>query len=274
MQKTAIFVDAGYLFAQGSAALSADHKPAKREHCTLNIGAVLTMLRGMANTPPTQELLRIYWYDGAAGLPSSEQTELAKSDNVKLRLGIINNFGQQKGVDALIVTDLIELARNKAIADAILVSGDEDVRVGVSIAQEYGVRVHLLGIDCAGKTNQSSGLVQEADTVKCLTPAEVGSFLALNNAPAGIFINNLQIPQPAPALAGQAAVAALQAYVQQFCAALTPHYVAMSKASPTSVRQEVDRMLLGLGGRTVGRDLSAHEKRTLRQDFLTAIAQR
>ncbi|WP_206954115.1 NYN domain-containing protein [Trinickia acidisoli] len=271
MQKTAVFVDAGYLFAQGSAALSADQAPVKRELCSLNTTAVLTQLRALASATPTQELLRIYWYDGAAGAPSAEQLALAKSDNVKLRLGIINNFGQQKGVDALIITDLIELARNHAIDDAILLSGDEDVRAGVSIAQAFGVRVHLLGIDCAGRTNQSSGLSQEADTSKCWSAADVGAFLTLTNAQPGVFANHLEIQQPAAALNAEQATAALKAYVAVFVAALTPHCATACKASPKSVIREVDGLLLGLGGRTVGRNLEAHEKRLVRQEFLAIV---
>ena len=46
--------------------------------------------------------------------------------------------GRQKGVDSLIVTDLIELARNHAISDAVLLAGDEELRIGVQIAQSLG----------------------------------------------------------------------------------------------------------------------------------------
>jgi len=70
---------------------------------------------------------------------------------------------QFQGVDSLIVTNLIELARQKAIYDAVLLSGDEDVRVGVQIAQNYGVKVHLIGIAPA-RGSQSHQLMQEADT--------------------------------------------------------------------------------------------------------------
>ncbi len=89
--------------------------------------------------------------------PTAEQQDLADSDDVKLRLGVIAYTGRQKGVDSLIVTDLIELARNHAITDALLLSGDEDVRIGVQIAQTYGVRVHLLGVQPAADNqgNQS-----------------------------------------------------------------------------------------------------------------------
>lgn len=50
------------------------------------------------------------------------------------------------------------------MADAVLVSGDEDVRVGVVLAQQFGVRVHLIGIHPA-RANQSRSLQQEADTL-------------------------------------------------------------------------------------------------------------
>ena len=49
------------------------------------------------------------------------------------------------------------------MSDALVVSGDEDVRVGVQVAQSYGVRVHLLGIVPA-RGSQSKQLLQESDT--------------------------------------------------------------------------------------------------------------
>ena len=67
--------------------------------------------------------------------------------NVKLRLGRINAKNQQKGVDALIYRDLTTLARERAICDAFLLAGDEDLREGVKAAQDMGVRVTLIGID-------------------------------------------------------------------------------------------------------------------------------
>jgi hypothetical protein len=88
---------------------------------------------------------------------------LAHANDIRVRLGFLNASGEQKGVDSLIVTDIVELARNRAVADVVLMSGDEDVRIGVQLAQSFGVRVHLLGIKpCAG--TQSTQLRQEADT--------------------------------------------------------------------------------------------------------------
>ena len=99
MSRTAIFVDAGYLFAQGTAALTGSAK--KRTDTRLDKDGVLAELLAMANQQSDgASLLRIYWYDGALGYggPTLDQEAIANSDNVKLRLGFINGQGQQKGV--------------------------------------------------------------------------------------------------------------------------------------------------------------------------------
>jgi hypothetical protein len=123
MKRTVICVDAGYLFAQGSVALSGTKQP--RTLLVLDAGKVFAELKAVAESrAPENRLLRLYWYDGALGLrPTLEQEQLAHLDDIKVRLGFINSVGQQKGVDSLIVTDLIELARLGAICDAILLSG-------------------------------------------------------------------------------------------------------------------------------------------------------
>jgi uncharacterized LabA/DUF88 family protein len=146
VSRVAVFVDAGYLFAQGSAALSGSKKP--RRDLTLNETAIMAELASAAQAKsPGSSLLRIYWYDGALGPRLSlEHATLAHMDHLKLRLGFVTGQKQQKGVDSLIVTDLIDLARNHAITDSVILSGDEDIRIGVQIAQSFGVRVHLIGI--------------------------------------------------------------------------------------------------------------------------------
>lgn len=173
-----VLVDAGYLFAAGSKLLSGTNLP--RSGVRLNVDAILKALRdSIAELSSTESFLRIYWYDGVLRQgPTAEQEMLADSDGVKVRLGMIAYTGRQKGVDSLIVTDLIELARNGAISDAILVSGDEDVRIGVQIAQSFGVRIHLLGIEPKEK-NQSRLLRQEADTSHEWRRSDVEAFLAV-----------------------------------------------------------------------------------------------
>lgn len=173
-----MFVDAGYLFAQGSVAIAGSKQP--RSDLDLNVTAAIAELKSIAQSKcDPAPLLRIYWYDAPLGSgPTSHHSSLAHTDHIKLRLGFLNSQGQQKGVDSLIVTDLIELARNHAISDALLLSGDEDVRIGVVIAQSFGVRVHLLGIiPCRG--SQSILLMQEADTTSEWDKNTVLKFLSL-----------------------------------------------------------------------------------------------
>jgi uncharacterized LabA/DUF88 family protein len=180
--RVAVFVDAGYVYAQGSLLVSGSE--AKKPRIKINIEAkeIVSLLTKFARAVSGEkELLRIYWYDGAPATgQSAEQAKFAQVDNVKLRLGQLNSAGQQKGVDSLIVTDLTELARNRAITDAVLLAGDEDIRIAVQIAQNHGVRVHLLGIDgVSQRGSQSISLQDEADTVRVWSKSEVKSFMTV-----------------------------------------------------------------------------------------------
>lgn len=187
--RVSVFVDAGYVYGQGSSILTGVKKPKKRDDLELDAVAIVKVLRAHAAAVSNgKELLRIYWYDGAPLTgPSIKQTRFALLNDVKLRLGQLNREGQQKGVDSLIVTDLVELSRNKAISDAVVVTGDEDIRIGIQIAQGLGVRVHLLGISENG--NQSPSLLQEADTISIWDKKFVGSFLKVLESEQGL--NNL-----------------------------------------------------------------------------------
>lgn len=164
MDRCALLVDAGYFFAAGTEA--AFGTPSSRREVRLvdPIRALSDLKQQTTGLCDGVQLLRVYWYDAMPGpRVSAEQAELAIQPGLKLRLGVLNSVGQQKGVDSLVVTDLIELARNRAITDAVLLSGDEDLRIGVQIAQSYGLRVHLWG---AGNTdkNVSRTLRMEADS--------------------------------------------------------------------------------------------------------------
>ena len=176
-------MDAGYVYVQGSSVVTGLKTPKSREDVLLDEVKIVELLKLRAKLSSNgKELLRIYWYDGAPSIgPSVGQIRIGKLDDVKLRLGQLNSEGQQKGVDSLIVTDLMELARNRAIGDAVVVTGDEDIRVGVQIAQSLGVRVHLLGIS-GPKSSQSLSLLQEADTVMVWGKPEVSTFLKIQGA--------------------------------------------------------------------------------------------
>lgn len=106
---------------------------ARRNISIRNVPELIAALKEQASKQcENPSLLCIYWYDAIQGPRMSlEQSMLAHQVGLKLRLGTLNNGGEQKGVDSLIVTDLIELARNRAISDAVILSGDEDLRVSV-----------------------------------------------------------------------------------------------------------------------------------------------
>ncbi len=98
MFQIAVFVDAGYVYSQGSALLKG--KKLSRDSIRLTERKILEKLAEFAGTiAPDSRLLRIYWYDGLprGNSPSMEQDLIGQSPNAKLRLGLVNTKGQQKG---------------------------------------------------------------------------------------------------------------------------------------------------------------------------------
>jgi hypothetical protein len=162
MERTAVFVDAGWLLA--AAALDVLGTPFRDElacdYRGLADGLADCVDRHSAGAPR----LRTYWYDAApGGTPSYEHDRIAGFPYVKVRLGRLNQARQQKGVDVLIYHDLLTLARERAISRAYLVAGDEDLREGVAEAQKIGIQVVLLGMPIDEGHNQSARLVRECD---------------------------------------------------------------------------------------------------------------
>lgn len=268
MLQVAAFVDAGYLFAQGSTALTGQKQP--RSATFLQVREMLETLESFClECSPDARILRFYWYDGVVqGRLTSVQEQLAGSRLCKLRLGLVNSVGEQKGVDSLIVTDMIELARNRAVTDVVLLAGDEDLRIGVQIAQSFGVQVHLLGIKPA-RGSQSLELIRESDThhewdaekiskvlkieenqtVNSPTVVEISSRVAVDSTSLSVDVDFTVIIQEAldamPPLKRQAVMEAFS-------------------ANPSSVPADLDRTMLPRAGQALGRHLTDVEKRSLR----------
>ena len=214
---------------------------------------------------PSSSLLRIYWYDGMPRTgPTAKQQALADADDVKLRLGVIAYTGRQKGVDSLIVTDLIELARNHAISDAVLLSGDEDVRIGVQIAQTYGVRVHLLGIQPFGdeQGNQSRLLRQESDTSMEWRQSDIEAFLGFNQVQGSIRSQTDQRADEIPNATQQ-----LDAIADDFIRVRSSGDLAALSVLDVheAIPAELDRALLRRAADILGRHLDSPERHHLRQ---------
>jgi uncharacterized LabA/DUF88 family protein len=160
MDRCGIFIDAGHLLAEGGRLCCGTHE---RKRFTCDYHELVNGLTQRVLAHAQLPLLRMYWYDAANNaIPSLDHLTIAAAANVKLRLGRII-FDRQKGVDALIYRDLMTLARERAMATAYLLAGDEDVREGVVAAQDMGVRVVLIGIEGVKGSNQSEFLVREAD---------------------------------------------------------------------------------------------------------------
>jgi uncharacterized LabA/DUF88 family protein len=165
----AVFVDAGYLYAASGALLL---EAGSRREYRVAAEKLIKALTTHADERLVGELLRLYWFDAAPRRqPTVDQRVIANLPLVKLRLGNLNAQGQQKGVDAQLRADLEALARHRAITDAVLLAGDEDMLPAVEAAQRYGVRVHLWGVEPTHGSNQAEWLVWESDTVEVL-PAD------------------------------------------------------------------------------------------------------
>lgn len=306
MFRLAIFVDAGYLFAQGSTAISGAKKP--RTDLSLNESAAISQLVQTADELSGQvPLLRIYWYDAidVRRGPSADHERLAYSKNVKVRFGALNGHGQQKGVDSLIVTDLIELARNHAISDAVLISGDEDIRVGVQLAQSYGVRVHLIGIK-PSRGSQSSALIQESDTHAEWDASTISSFLSIRSSAVKSPCSSTPATEPPPAATKECAApavtpaatpmqngsshyagiiekinpgasATLNIAVDGYCTTLVINDILTLSTywqTKTDIPREFDGKLLARAGEAIGRRLSAQEMKFVRLLFKEIIEKR
>ena len=181
VRSAAIFIDAGYLFSAGSDLVFGSVVQRHQLHLhdpEALLQRVMAAAAGSWDGEPLR-LLRTYWYDGARdGVPSPTQIAIGDLARVKLRLGRMT-AGGQKGVDGLIILDLITLARNRAIDVAILLSGDEDLRETALHAQSSGLTMIVAGFPPTPGQGQSLLLLREADYVVTLSKADVEDHLRL-----------------------------------------------------------------------------------------------
>ncbi len=204
LARYAIMVDVGYIYAAAGELL---FSAASRREYRVDADKLIPALTEHGGDRVRGELLRIYWYDAARDrVPTFDQRVIAQMPWVKLRLGNLNARGQQKGVDAQIRADMEALARHRAITDAILVAGDEDMVPAIEAAQAFGVRVHLWGVEPPYGANQAERLVWESDTVEVLERSFLEPYFTRNLGPDGAAaeaaappVPARQVPAPSPA---------------------------------------------------------------------------
>ena len=206
MLRLAVFIDAGYLWKQLCKSLVPGDEKYRRANVELNYPNFHKELTDyLALTFRGVPLLRCYWYDGSlpGGNLSSDHRKVAVLNDFKLRLGskiteAADGKIKQKGVDGLIIADLIGLAQNKVISHALLVSGDGDMVPGVGVAQSLGVRIHLLAVHNEAAT--SPQLIMEADFFESWQLDKISRFAQPRNIPDDLTHLETTIdcsPQPA-----------------------------------------------------------------------------
>lgn len=144
------FVDAGWLRERGAA----HHGLSSAEVAIRADTLYKTALRGAA----AGNLLRTYVYDGEFGdderraRQQREHDQLADEAGLRLRLGRLVDRGerkgiQQKGVDTLLVLDMLQMAQAQAYDAALLFAGDGDFTEVVDAVQRLGRLVYLWNTD-------------------------------------------------------------------------------------------------------------------------------
>ena len=162
MDRCALFVDAGYVLADGAMAV---HGTRHRESVSWNYAGLLQFLGSLARDRTGLPLLRCYWYEATVeGRRSAEHDALADLPGVKLRLGRMRP-GRREGVESEIHRDLTTLARNGALQDALVVSAEEDLAQVIADVQDLGLRVTLVHITVDGNWTISRALRQECDEI-------------------------------------------------------------------------------------------------------------
>ena len=86
MDRVAVFVDAGYVFAQGSVLLAGRKLP--RAEIMLAHEEAVKAFGKFAAEVSGVPLLRVYWYDGTSTGPTAQHLTLAHLQDVKVRLTI------------------------------------------------------------------------------------------------------------------------------------------------------------------------------------------
>ena len=176
MDRCALFVDAGYVLADGAMAV---HGTRHRESVSWNYAGLLQFLGTVAGDRTGLPLLRCYWYEATVeGRRSSEHDALADLPGVKLRLGRMRP-GRREGVESEIHRDLTTLARNGAIRDALVVSAEEDLAQVIADVQDLGLRVTLVHITVDGNWTISRALRQECDDIVEIGEAHLRPYVEL-----------------------------------------------------------------------------------------------
>lgn len=264
MDRYVLFIDAAYLFAAGGELC---YGTKRRNELEMNFRRAVLELQEICRKDSGLAPLRVYWYDAATDArPTAIHLQVAALQGVQLRLGRLTSRGQ-KGVDSRIVRDLIVLAHNRACTDAYLVSGDDDLREGVSEAQEGGLAVKLIGVEpLEGFQNQAPTLVRAADGTLTLSRDQISQFLQKRQA------NATEGATTAHPLAKDGDVFAIGVEFAQSLKMTAEQRAEILKVEIPAVPRELDPKLLVFAEGRLGRLPRLSRMRvTLRQGFRSGL---
>jgi hypothetical protein len=266
MDRFMVMVDAGYFLRQSIEIVSHRASSVRKDLVITDPEQMIRMLvaksRALLETPD-RELLRVYWYDGVlpAGM-TLQQRSISALPDVLFRAGTVNPSGQQRGVDPLIITDLMELTIHRGICDAVLITGDSDLAIGISMVQRQGIRIAVMGLEdlATGVAhNQSWKITSRADRLGRLDGTDLAGFMAFVPAP-GI---------PSPDGSGSDAER-IRSGVISFIASQADLSTAVDPAT-NSIEGDIDKQLIFHVYSNLGRKLAADEKALLRDYFKSEL---
>ena len=175
MDRCALFVDAGYVLADGALAV---HGTRQRGSVSWDYAGLVKLLTGLSRDRTGLPVLRCYWYEAVEGRRNAEHETLADLPGLKLRLGRIRP-GRREGVESEMHRDLATLARNHAISDAVIVSAEEDLAEIITEVQDLGMRVVIVHIPVDGNWAISGPLREECDDIVEVSGAHLRPFVDL-----------------------------------------------------------------------------------------------
>lgn len=177
-----LLVDAGYLIGGLLTHVGTKH----RADVAIDYSSVCDVLAELAEEQTGTPLLRQTWYDGARGTAGPEHRELASQPGVHVALGWLtfaNGKPMQKGVDGLIVRDLVLAATRGRIDDVILLAGDADLVPGLAEAADSGLRTHVWDVYTpADEGRPAEELVAVADRRLTIDLADLAPHVRLRRA--------------------------------------------------------------------------------------------
>lgn len=288
MKRIAIFVDAGYVWAQLDALLhgpASSHGPMDQpalDHQHLRV----RLLQEAQAQLPDGDLLRVYWYDtpGPDG-KTADHRAMDALDDVKLRLGVPPLAGRM-------TADLLGLAQHRAITHALLVSHDAALVPGVLAVQAMGMRVHGLSLgealaagaelmaelDCKRHWGEAElhSLLTDGPAADAPTPAALLAWApaptltaALSSFPSlpALTANGLEASPTRPKPGDVSLATVAQVAHRQMLDGPHAQVFAALKPGMRALPREIDGALLAMGRQALGRTLTESEKRELRREL-------